>query len=256
MKLLALDIETRANLIQVETYDVYQDIRVQPENIIRPVEMVSFAYKWIDAEHLNPQLWPVGFWSKYTDGRKKMLRRLWDLLDEADVVLHYNGERFDIPHIQRELAEKGYNPPSPFKQIDLYKTAKRVFRFPMNKLAYVAPALGLEQKIEHEGIMSLIRRCEKKEPDALQMLEEYNVRDVELLEQLYYRIQPWIPNHPNRGGFQVEDCCRVCGSSDLQRRGKSVTRAGLVYPRYQCKACGAWSQGKLLRGSPTIKAVS
>lgn len=250
MRVLAIDIETRANLIQLETYDVYGDIRVQPENIVRPVEVVSFAAKWVEEPGLE-------FWSKYHDSRKKMLRRAWDLLDAADVVLHYNGEGFDVPHLNRELAQRGFLPPSPFKQIDLLKVARRVFKFPMNRLAYVAPALGLDQKVEHEGIMSLIRRCERREADALAMLKEYNVRDVELLEQLYMRLRPWIQNHPNRGGYTIGEVCRVCASSNLVRRGKAVTRAGLTYPRFHCKSCGAWSQGKTaIVGSPSIKAVS
>lgn len=248
MRILAIDIETRANL--VETYQVYGEIRISPDQIIRPVEMVSFAAKWVGEPGME-------FWSKYHDSRKKMLRRIWDLLNQADVLLHYNGENFDVPHISRELAERGFLPPSPFKQIDLYKTARRAFRFPMNKLAYVAPALGLEHKVEHEGIIKLVRRCERREQDALARLKEYNVRDVELLEALYKRLQPWILNHPNRGAWSEEDVCRVCASHKLQRRGKAVTRAGIIYPRYHCKACGAWSQGKTaLQGSPRMKAVS
>ncbi|NIV35232.1 MAG: hypothetical protein GWN58_38990, partial [Anaerolineae bacterium] len=49
-----------------------------------------------------------------------MLEGAWELLDEADAVVHYNGKKFDIPTLNREFVKYGFTPPSPYKQIDLY----------------------------------------------------------------------------------------------------------------------------------------
>jgi DNA polymerase III epsilon subunit-like protein len=89
--------------------------------------------------------------SSILNGKKTMLKKIHSLLDECDAVIHYNGTRFDIPTLNKEFLEAGMPPPSPYHQIDLLKTSRKEFRFPSNKLDYVARALGLGQKTKHEG---------------------------------------------------------------------------------------------------------
>jgi len=51
----------------------------------------------------------------------------------------------------------GQGPPSPHRDIDLLKVARQRFRFPMNKLEFVAEALGVEVKVftpaDYNGVM-------------------------------------------------------------------------------------------------------
>jgi DNA polymerase III epsilon subunit-like protein len=169
-----------------------------------------------------------------------MVNRIWQLLDEADVVLHYNGARFDIPHLNREFVQVGLLPPSPYKQIDLLTTAKKEFRFPSNKLAYVSEALGLEGKVRHEGF-NLWIKCMAGDEEAWENMREYNIRDVVLLEQLYEKLRPWIRSHPNSAVILGEEVCPACAGSNLQARGFTVLQTGR-YQRYQCNDCGKWSR--------------
>jgi uncharacterized protein YprB with RNaseH-like and TPR domain/predicted RNA-binding Zn-ribbon protein involved in translation (DUF1610 family) len=172
---------------------------------------------------------------------KSMLKGIHGLLNEADAVVHYNGTKFDIPTLNKEFILYGYNPPSPYKQIDLLRVVRSNFRFPSNKLDYVAQRLGLGKKHEHEG-HELWVKCMNGDKDAWKRMEDYNVQDVVLLEQLYHKLLPWIKNHPNQNLFAESVVCPTCGSHHLQKRGTAISTAG-VYQRYQCKSCGSWSQG-------------
>lgn len=228
MKILALDIETRPALAYV--WKVW-DENIGVDQIVDPGGVIAFAASWIGETE-------VEFRSDFHDGHKKMVKRLWKLLDEADVVLHFNGKRFDVPWVQREFVEAGLLPTSPFKQIDLLETIKRQFRFLSNKLAHVAPQLGLEGKVENEGF-KLWLKCMEGDEDAWNRMREYNIRDTTLLEDAYMILRPWIKNHPSIAIENGLDACPKCGSEQLQARGWAYTRQS-KFRRYQCKECGSW----------------
>jgi len=119
----------------------------------------------------------VLFDSVYKSAPRKMLTNIHKLMDEADAIVHYNGTKFDIPTLSQEFLQIGLKPPSPAKQIDILLTARKQFRFPSNKLDYVAQALGLGSKLEHKG-MRLWRDCMDRKADAWKIMEKYNKQDV------------------------------------------------------------------------------
>lgn len=230
MRILLLDIETSPN--KVWTFDLWQT-NIGPEKIIEPQRVLSYAAKWLGDKHIE-------FSSVYHNGEKKMLKGLHKLLDEADVVVHYYGARFDIPMINAEFIKHGFLPPSPFKQIDLKKVVKDNFRFPNNKLVYVVKILNVGEKLERGVDIKLWIDCMKNDPDAWELMKKYNIQDTNLLEGLYLKLRPWIRNHPNQGAFsQSHVVCPNCGGKHHQRRGYSIARL-LRYARFQCTDCGKW----------------
>lgn len=198
-------------------------------------ETLCFAAKWLGEDE-------VYFASLQTHSKKKMLKLAHKLLDEADAVVHYNGVRHDIPHLNRGFIELGLTPPSPFKQIDLLTTAKRQFKFPSNKLEYVAKALGVGEKMKNSGF-ELWTRCMKDDPEAWKEMKQYNIQDVLVLEAVYNKLLPWIKNHTNHSLFTdgTEHVCPNCGGKHLQKRGFYYTLSS-VFQRYKCTICGHWSK--------------
>lgn len=177
------------------------------------------------------------FESVHKTTRKRMIGKIHRLMDEADAIVHYNGKKFDIPTLNKEILLLGLSPPSPAKQIDLLQTARSQFRFPSNKLDYIAQQLGLGKKVDHVGHQLWID-CMNGDKKAWGIMEKYNRHDVTLLERVYDKLLPWIKNHPNRGAY--EDCkCPACGSGRSQSRGYAVTKT-TKYRRFQCLDCGSW----------------
>lgn len=205
--------------------------------------MICWAAKWIGEDGIE-------FMSLNSHTKKAMVKRIWALLDAADVVVHYNGRKFDVPYIQREFLMQGLLPTSPFKQIDLLDTVRKQFNFVSNKLAHVSRQLGLEGK-ESTGGFNLWVRCMEGDTDAWKTMESYNIQDVQLLEDAYMILRPWIKGHPNFSAASGEHSCPRCQSTELQARGFSVLRTGR-YQRYCCKKCGTWSRGTKSLGRSDI----
>jgi DNA polymerase elongation subunit (family B)/predicted RNA-binding Zn-ribbon protein involved in translation (DUF1610 family) len=245
MKILALDIETRPALAYV--WKVW-DENIGVDQIVDPGGVISFAAKWVGESD------DVEFRSDFHTGHKKMVKRLWQLLDETDIVIHFNGRRFDVPHIQREFVEAGLLPPSPFKQIDLFETVKRQFRFISNKLKHVAPQLGLQGKEEHEGFL-LWAKCLEGDKEAWARMREYNIRDTVLLEEAYEILRPWIKSHPSIAVEEGMRACPKCGSERLQARGWAFTRQS-KFRRYQCQECGSWVRDTHREAGVEVVAIS
>lgn len=236
MNVLEIDIETAPNVAYV--WSLF-DQNVPIDRLVAPGYTLCFAARWQGQRKIL-------FHSVWTDGPKAMIRAAWDLLDAADMLVHYNGKKFDVPTLNREFVLMGMVPPSNYHEVDLYHTVKRRFRFASNKLDFVAQQLGLGAKVKHKG-MQLWRDVMAGNAAAQRTMERYNKGDVLLLSRLYKKMQPWIYNHPNRG-LWIEDlsepACRNCGSTNVKKNG-SEKRFTLSYERYKCKDCGANLRSRL-----------
>lgn len=245
MKILLLDIETSP--IKAFVWGLW-DQNVSLSQIIEPSHTLCWAAKWYGEDE-------VYFDSLHRNNKDTMLKHIWELLDKADAVVHYNGIRFDIPILNAEFLVAGMPPPSPYKQIDLLRTVKSQMRLPSNKLDYVSKVLNIGQKVKTDfelwvGVM-------KDEPKAWKQMETYNIQDVNLLERAYDKLKPWIKGHPNQnlytGGKHV---CPSCGGASLHKRGVSYTISG-SYQRYVCLTCRAWSRdSKKIKESVGIQGAA
>lgn len=109
MKILHLDIERSPLLATV--WDLW-GINVGIDQLLGESEILCVAYGWEDEEEVH-------FVSQWHNGRKTMLRKIWKVLNEADVVVTYNGDKFDLKVLQMEFAQFGLGLPAPYKSVDL-----------------------------------------------------------------------------------------------------------------------------------------
>lgn len=230
-RILSIDIETSP--VVAHAWALFKQ-NIAINQIIERPRTICFAAKFLDERKVH-------FYSEFEHGQDDMYRAAHALLSEADVVMHYNGDRFDLPRLNTEFIMSGLTPPAPFKSIDLLKVVRKNFNFTSNKLAYVAEQLGLSGKIQHSG-HDLWIKCLAGDPKAWAQMKRYNVQDTKLLEELYEKVRPWITGGPNYGLYSNEaDACPNCGSTDLVRQGYALTGMG-KFQRYQCRDCGTWSR--------------
>lgn len=237
MKVLYTDIETSPIVAHVWGL---RDLNVGLNQIIKDPFIMGVGWGW-DGK-------PAKYTGWLDDTYMAMLKQTWGLLDEADVVVHYNGDRFDVPWIMGEFARHGLTPPSPFKSLDLFKVVKKNFRFPSFKLDYVAGALLGEHKLPTGGHQLWVD-CLNGDERALKRMARYCKRDVNLLPRLHTKLLPWIGNqyHPALYEEAGEDLtCQKCGKTEhLIAKGTAYT-ATRAYPQYWCKpskgGCGGWTR--------------
>lgn len=244
MNILTIDIETSPMICAV--WDAYNPT-VSPDSIIEPKKIMCFAAKWYG----NPE---VEFYSTYRHGDDGMGFHLFRLLNEADVVMHYNGIRFDVPHINTHLIKNNFGPPSPYKQLDLYQTVKKRFAFDFKKLGYVNEQLELESKLDGIGLSHWLA-CMQGDPDSWALMQKYNEQDVVATEKLYDRVKLWIPGHPSLVAVSGEFACRLCNSTHLEKRGFAYTGVS-KYQRYRCFDCGAWSRDSKAIHTAKVREVA
>ena len=215
-------------------YDMYEANVLRVE---RPKHIMSFAYKWLGDEHTSVVSLPD--FKRYKRDKfsdRDVVKVLRDLIDEADVVVAHNANGFDNKIAMARILSHGLTPPSPFVSVDTLITARRVFKFGANSLQFLCEQLGIGTKtqVKHHDIWHL---CLAGDKDAWAAMCEYNKQDVELLEGLYYRLRPYMQNHP----IVSLKGCPKCGSPNVQFRGTQRTRVA-TYHRIHCQDCGGWSR--------------
>lgn len=238
IKILILDIET----IPLMSYHwrCFKE-NISAKQIIEGCRIASVGAKWLgDKKHFYEDT------SKQSE--KKMLQKVNNLLDQADMVVGHNVTGFDMKKIRGRSVVHQIPLPSPYKEVDTLFIARKEFGFESNTLEYLATVLKLtNRKSSHKLYpgFELWLGVLHKEKAAWQEMKEYCIQDVDTTEELYLRVRPYARQHPNVAIFldNEDPTCGKCGSSNLQRRGKSRTNTQ-EYQRYQCQDCGGWARGR------------
>lgn len=207
--------------------------------------MLCFAYKWYGEKTTRVLALPdFKTYQKDKTDDKLLVTELWNLFNEADVILTHNGDAFDIKKANARFVYHQLPPPSPYKTIDTKKVAKRYFNFNSNKLDDLGRYLGVGRKLVHTG-WNLWKRCYLGDEKAWAEMKRYNKQDVLLLERVYDKFKPYINNHPSRQIYQHKRCCPNCGHDHSHARGFEP-RIGYKIQRLQCVDCGKWYYGDKL----------
>jgi len=240
-KVLILDIETAP--ISAYVWGIWNQ-NVGTHQIQSDWFCLTWAAKWLFEDKVySAKLKPK---EVLEQDDKRIIEGIWKLVNEADIVIAHNGEKFDMPKLNSRFIINGLNPPLPYQQIDTLKHIRRQFGFTSNKLDYVNKLLNLERKKETN--FDLWERCMKGNANALSEMEDYNVQDVRILEETYLIIRAWIKPHPNMVLFildEKEHRCPNCGSNELTEQGKMYYTTANAYELMRCDNCGASSRKRL-----------
>jgi len=251
-RILTLDLETSPILGLVWGL---RDQNLSTEQIVEDWSVLCYCAKWMDSDKIL---------SGHTGGRgkgwvrddRRILRELWELLDEADAVVAQNGKRFDMKMIDGRMVQHGMKPYSPVKVIDTLLASRDRFRFPTHKLAYQSRVLTDTPKSDHRKFpgWELWTEVLADNPAAWKEMLAYCEIDVRATEKVYLKQRPWIRRHPNLGVYAEDKNIRCvgCASDRLQSRGYETTHQGR-FPRYQCQACGKWNRGKMQQLATNVR---
>jgi len=231
MRILVIDIETRP--ITAHVWGLFKQ-NVGINQIVDSGGLLCFAARFVGDTKMH-------FHSAWEDGEKGMAKTLHRLLEEADAVVGWNSDKFDVRHIQSQFLRHGMAKPSPFAKVDLLKSVRRQVALPSYKLDYVSQWLGVGRKVSTGGF-ELWTGVLAGDEAAQRKMRQYNIGDVRLTERVFSKLgeKGWILGLPNRS-IDGGDCCPNCGGERLQARGYQKTKTR-TYKRWQCLDCGTWSQ--------------
>ncbi len=239
-KILIFDIETtplEAYVFQTQVWKA----RISDDNIISQWFMLTWSAKWLFSNETMSDRLTGEEVKDENDGR--IVQSLWTLFDEADVLIAHNGDGFDVPNMNTRFLVNGIKPPSPSQRIDTLKVARKEFGFTHNALDALANTVGLSGKVKTN--FQLWKRCKNGEEAALREMEVYNIQDVDLLEEVYLELRPWIKNHPSAALFIESESkvCPACGHDHLTQKGHYMTQVS-KFETYQCNKCGGFSRAR------------
>lgn len=172
----------------------------------------------------------------------EVVKSLRDAIASADVIVHHNGDSFDLKKLNARLIYHKLPPIPKVLVVDTKKEAKKVAAFSSNKLDYLSELFTGEGKLHVDYSLWLdVMKGSKK---AVKEMVKYNKVDVIKLEEVYQRLLPYMKNPPHRGVLAGHDrhySCKNCGSDHVKLNGIRHTAAGLAKQEIQCKDCHAYS---------------
>lgn len=248
-KILTIDIET-SPILNWSWGPKYETNIIK---IVKESKILSFSAKWLHGKQITKGLPDYKGYKKGTFNidDKEIIKDIWNLLDESDIVVTQNGRAFDTKTINSRIIFHKLSPPSPYKIVDTRTVAKGNLRLASYSLDDMCSYYGIGKKSEHEGF-ALWEKCMEGDMDAWKRMLKYNAHDVLLTEELYLKLRPWMASHPNLGIFNGKLSCTKCGSTKIQSRGFTITRTK-KYKRAQCQSCGGWLRYTLAeKESPQI----
>jgi DNA polymerase elongation subunit (family B) len=241
-KVLVFDIETFP--IEAQVWDIWEQ-NVGLNQITQDWTIAAWSAKWLDAP-ASEVMYKDNRKAKNVRDDKKLIKPLWKLLNEADIVVTQNGKKFDSKKLNTRFILNGMNPPSPYRHLDTLVIAKKNFAFTSNKLEYIATSLNAKylklQHAEYPGHM-LWKECLKGNLKAWNAMQKYNIHDVLSTEEAFKRMQPWDSTIDFNvyEDFNTSKC--TCGSTKFESRGFTYTTNG-KFRRFKCKQCGKWSAAR------------
>lgn len=241
-RIATLDIETAP--ITAYVWGLFKQ-NVGLNQIISDWSILSFAYKMLDESKVHYS--DVSGQEDLRDD-SLLLNELWQLLDDADIIIAQNGRAFDVKKIMARFLTEGLPPPSPFKVIDTLEMAKQIARFTSNKQDWLSQLLTDQPKEHHKEFpgMELWVECLKGNPRAWAVMKKYNKRDITGCEKMYLTMLPYYQGHPNVAAYYDDDKvrCPRCASTKMTVLDKpALTQTG-EYHRYQCGGCGGFSRSR------------
>lgn len=244
-KVLLIDIETSP--LEVYTWNLYPE-NIGINQILKDWSILSFAARWLDSDET---IYESTRHKRNPRDDKQLVAKVGKLLNEADIVISHYGSKFDIPKIDTRRLYHNL-PLFPMPKHEDTKTMANKFAFTSNKLEYIGKYLKIQnQKLttvrKFQG-MELWRGCLDGNSAAWDEMQKYNIRDIDALEEVYYKLAPRA-SKINYNVYQADGDAQicVCGSTEFYKKGFYHTNTA-KFQCYRCKSCGKQHRTSLLAG--------
>lgn len=238
-KILLFDIET--SMLQVYCWGLWnQNINIS--SIIKDWYVICWSAKWLGSnEIIHDSIHLHGNQVPYSDYESIIVNHLWKLLDEAGIVIAFNGKKFDKKKMNAKFLEYGLLEPSPYKIIDPMLIVKGNFALTSNKMDFVVRYIDANTEGKLKTGISLWHKCMADDVESLDYMLEYCDEDIEILEKVYMAVRHWDKNSPNLALLYDDNKprCNGCGSTNLiHLENKTLNTTLSKFSVLRCGDCG------------------
>jgi len=157
----------------------------------------------------------------------------------------HNCDAFDLKKINAKLIAAGYQPPSPCQTVDVMKKKRQLTASNSNKLNDTGIEWGLGGKVEHDG-WDLWMGCMEGDAKSLRLMKKYCIRDVDLTEEAYTYLLPWMKTHPSMSVLSGRpNHCNKCLSHRVHAGMKYRATNTNLYQYFRCVDCGGMQKSRI-----------
>lgn len=202
--------------------------------------LLSWAAKWLGEEDVYYEDQRN---AKNIEDDSELLKGIWKLLDECDMVITQNGKKFDQRKLNARFVINGMQPPSAYRHIDVLQIAKAQFGFTSHRLQYMTDTLCTKYKKSGHAKFAgfdLWSECLKGNVEAFEEMENYNILDILSLEELYSILSPWDNKLPNFDVYNDEPV----SNEEWVKDGYIYSNLG-KYDRYRNTLTGQQRRGNV-----------
>lgn len=213
--------------------------------VLEPTYVLGFAWKWLGEDEIKTDyIWDHTLYEVKPKNDLMVVQNWANLIQSADIAVGHNVDAFDNKVMTARAIVHGLPPVNLPQTADTLKIARRTARFDGNKLDELGQLLGYGRKDKTD--IDLWWGCMNGDPASMKQMEEYNVRDVDLLEKVYLHLKPYDTLHPNLALIQSRpEACPKCGSEGtLTAQGVKRTRTA-TYQQFKCSGCLSWVRSRL-----------
>ena len=230
-KILIYDIET--SRMKVSTWWTGKQF-VNHTQIYEEAKIITIAYKWLGEDNVFSLTW-----DKYKSD-EDMIRRFMDVYNMADMIIGQNSDNFDNRWVQARAMKYGIRFNTYIKSFDIIKQTKRLFRLPSYSMAFITKFLGVEEKMQHEGMImwEMIENGTREQHDEyLTKMLQYNVQDVIATEDMYLKLRPYMGHKIHIGKLNHAEnySCPNCGGLNVGLYKTTATAQGTIQRIMICK---------------------
>ena len=241
-KIILYDIETLPLL--TATFSLYPE-SIGHDNIISDWSIISICWK----ELQKPTIYSATIlddkqaFEKDVNNDLVVVKKIREVFEDADIIIGHNSKKYDTKRLNTRLIYWGLEPlPSGIQQVDTLQEIKKVASFSSNRLDYLGKFLLGDGKMETSRGLWL--RVLKGDSKAVKEMTQYCKHDVQLLEDLYLKILPYMKGHPHVGAMEGGDknyTCPKCGGEEFINKATRYTAAGVKKVQKQCKVCHGYT---------------
>ena len=237
-RILLLDIETSL----MEFYAFSPKVEYIPHDaMIKDWSVLCWGAKWLFEDKVMGET--VAPREAINRQDRSVLGGMWELINQADIIVTQNGINFDLPKLNSRFILNGLPPPSHHLNVDTLKVARETFKMSYNRLDFLGEKFGIGKKTDMEFADWI--HCSNGSQEHLDKMFDYCKRDVApLLEDVYLHMLPWVKGHPNMNLFKNHDrdVCPACESEDIKWGERYITPTG-IWNGFRCQTCGALGRG-------------
>jgi len=230
-KRLFADIET--SLCEGRFWRPGYKVNLSYENVTRDASIVCICWKWEGQTRVYGSTWD---WSEEDWNDKPVLEAFFGAMTTADELVAHNGDRFDWPWIRTRCLYHGIILPE-IKTVDTLAIARRLFKFPNNRMDTIRKYLGGSGKI-HTSFDLWNKVCNGEKKSLAYMLK-YCKEDVRELERMWKDMEPYFRPKTHAGVTMGRErwTCPHCGSQIVHKNNKRASAAGIIRHQMQCLNC-------------------